>query len=83
MGFLHLQFITSQADFTSHVNYNETNKTHSLFLKKKASENEGGLNTEYLQKSMKSGSSLTKLLTLDLNKEQELLTEWKVWNRTE
>lgn len=82
MGFLHLQFITSQADFTSHVNYSKTNKTHTLF-KKKASEHEGGLNTEYLQKSVKSGSSLSKLLILYLYKEQELLTGWKVWNRIE
>lgn len=83
MGFLHLQFITSQADFTSHVNYNKTKQNKTQTIKKKASEHEGGLNKEYLQKSLKSGSSLSKLLILYLYEEQEPLTGWKVWNRIE
>lgn len=41
------------------------------------------IQTIYKKKSLKSGSSLSKLLTLYLYKEQQLLTRWKVWNRVE
>lgn len=64
----------------SHVNYTK-NKQNIYTIsfkkkKKKASEHEGGLDTEYLQKSE------MWLLTLSLSyKEEELLTGWTQQNR--